>query len=64
MLTFSGPARLSVTIEAFVLADESKFGEVAFVKIADLNRATIITDSKVEDYERYAEKTRVEVVTE
>lgn len=55
---------MQLSKEAFVLADESKFGEVTFVKIADLNVATIITDSKVEDYERYAEKTRVEVVTE
>lgn len=55
---------IQLSKEAFVLADESKFGEVAFVKISDLNTATIITDSKVEDYERYAEKTRVEVVTE
>lgn len=50
--------------EAFVLADESKFGEVAFVKVSDLRKATIITNAKMEDYDRYAEKTKIRVVTE
>lgn len=50
--------------QTFVLADESKFGEVSFVKVADLGKATIITNSKMEDYEVYSEKTKVKVVTE
>ena len=32
-------------IEAYILADYSKFGKVYFSKIAELERATIITDS-------------------
>ncbi len=48
--------------ETFVLADESKFGEVSFVKVADLREATIITNSKIEDYEGYSKKTIVKVV--
>ncbi len=55
---------IELSKESYVLADESKFGEVAFVKIADIDKAEIITDSKIEDYERYAEKTRIKVVTE
>lgn len=55
---------IALSKEAYVLADESKFGEVAFVKISDLNKAEIITNSKIEDYERYAKKTRIKVVTE
>lgn len=50
--------------ETFVLADEGKFGEVSFVKVADLGKATIITNSKTEDYEGYSKKTKVKVVTE
>lgn len=49
--------------QTYVLADESKFGEVSFVKIADLKEAVIITDSKIEDYEGYSKKTIVKVVT-
>jgi DeoR family fructose operon transcriptional repressor len=49
--------------ETYVLADESKFGEVSFVKVADLKDATIITNTEVEDYETYIQKTRVKVVT-
>ncbi|MCY6483075.1 DeoR/GlpR family DNA-binding transcription regulator [Clostridium aestuarii] len=55
---------MNFSSEAFVLADESKFGEVTFVKVADLKKASIITNNKVEDYEKYLEKTKVKVVTE
>lgn len=55
---------MSLSKEAFVIADESKFGEVAFVKVSVLNKATIITNSKVEDLRKYEEKTRVKVVKE
>ncbi|MCH3965017.1 MAG: DeoR/GlpR family DNA-binding transcription regulator [Clostridium sp.] len=48
--------------QSYVLADESKFGEVSFVKVADLKEADIITDCRVENYKEYAEKTRVKVV--
>lgn len=50
--------------EAFVLADESKFGEVSFVKVADLKNAVIITNTRTENYEEYNKKTKVKVVTE
>ncbi len=53
---------MNLSRETFVLADESKFGEVAFVKVSDLKKATIITNAKVEDYERYEEKTKIKVV--
>jgi DeoR family fructose operon transcriptional repressor len=49
--------------QSFVLADESKFGEVSFIKVADLREAVIITNSEVENYEEYKEKTKVKVVT-
>lgn len=48
--------------EAFILADNSKFGEVAFVKVANFDKASIITDSKFEDYDKYLEKTKIKVV--
>ena len=35
---------LSLSREAYVVADESKFSEIAFAKIADLHQATIITN--------------------
>lgn len=50
--------------QTFVLADESKFGEVSFVKVADLKNAVIITNTKTENYEEYNKKTKVKVVTE
>ncbi|MBC2581733.1 DeoR/GlpR family DNA-binding transcription regulator [Clostridium sp. DJ247] len=48
--------------KTFVLADESKFGEVSFVKIADLREAVIITNSEIDNYEEYIKKTIVKVV--
>lgn len=48
--------------QTFVLADESKFGEVSFVKIANLNEAVIITNSKIENYDAYNKKTVIKVV--
>ncbi|MBP2033736.1 DeoR family fructose operon transcriptional repressor [Clostridium algifaecis] len=47
---------------SYILADGSKFGEVSFVKVADLKEASIITDSEVEDCEMYLEKTKIKVV--
>lgn len=55
---------ISLSKEAFVLADESKFGEVAFCKVAELEQATIITNSEVENLEAYKQKTNVKVVKE
>ena len=50
--------------ETFVLADESKFGEVSFVKVADLKNATIITNTRIENYEEYNKKTKVKAVVD
>jgi DeoR family transcriptional regulator, fructose operon transcriptional repressor len=55
---------IKLSREPFVIADESKFDEAAFVKVADLNKATIITNNRVERFEKYAEKTNIKVVTE
>jgi DeoR family transcriptional regulator, fructose operon transcriptional repressor len=50
--------------EAFVVADESKFSEIAFAKIADLHLATIITNELDDDTkEQYHSKTKIKVVT-
>lgn len=47
--------------EAFVITDESKFGEVSFVKFADIDRATIITNNH-DEIDIYSQKTLVKVV--
>lgn len=55
---------IKLSKEVFVLADESKFGEIAFCKVADIQDAVIITNYEVEDIEKYKEKTEIEVVKE
>ena len=55
---------LSLSREAYVLADESKFSEIAFAKIADLHAATIITNEiGLETKDQYDSKTKIKVVT-
>jgi DeoR family transcriptional regulator, fructose operon transcriptional repressor len=55
---------ISLTREAYVVADESKFSEIAFAKIADLNQATIITNGLDKELkEHYSSKTKIKVVT-
>lgn len=55
---------LSLTREAFVLADDTKFSEIAFSRIADLHEATIITNYLEHDSEQqYLSKTSIKVVT-
>lgn len=55
---------LSLSRETFVLADESKFSEIAFAKIAELNEASIITDElSTETKELFISKTNIKVVT-
>lgn len=50
--------------ETYVLADESKFSEITFAKIADLPEAAIITNSLDEDTKgQYTSKTTIKVVT-
>ncbi|MBM4761252.1 DeoR/GlpR family DNA-binding transcription regulator [Bacillus sp. B15-48] len=55
---------LSLARESFVLADESKFSEVAFAKIAELSEASIITDHlSAEAEELFISQTKIKVVT-
>ena len=50
--------------DAYVVADESKFSEVAFAKITDLKEATIITNSLDDNLlETYQNQTNLKVVT-
>jgi DeoR family transcriptional regulator, fructose operon transcriptional repressor len=55
---------VSLSREAFVLADDSKFTEIAFAKIGDLHQAQIITNEhEQETIELYRSKTTLKVVT-
>ncbi|WP_042355918.1 DeoR/GlpR family DNA-binding transcription regulator [Bacillus rubiinfantis] len=55
---------MSLTRESFVLADESKFSEIAFANVADIHMATIITNKIDPDTRnQYDHKTNIEVVT-
>lgn len=55
---------ISLAREAYVVADESKFSEIAFAKIADLNTATIITSElDLDTKEHFQSKTKLKVVT-
>lgn len=55
---------IELSREAFVLADDSKFSEIAFAKIADLHEAVIITNEMDhESIETYHSKTTIKVVT-
>lgn len=55
---------ISNSREAYVLADETKFSEIAFAKIADLHEASIITNElNIENKEQYMSKTSIKVVT-
>ncbi|MFE8702707.1 DeoR/GlpR family DNA-binding transcription regulator [Cytobacillus sp. FJAT-54145] len=57
---------LAITLsrEAFVLSDDSKFGEISFAKIADLHEASIITNEfEADTKEHYLSKTTIKVVT-
>jgi DeoR family transcriptional regulator, fructose operon transcriptional repressor len=55
---------ISLSSEAYVVADESKFSEIAFAKITDLHLATIITNElDPETKDQYHSKTKIKVVT-
>ena len=55
---------INLAREAYVLADESKFSEIAFAKIAGLHEATILTNELDPDTkEQYSSKTKIKVVT-
>lgn len=56
---------LSLSREAFFLADDSKFSEVYFSKIANLHEASIITNSLDDEVnDLYSRKTSIKVVKE
>lgn len=58
--------KLAMTLsrEAYVLSDDSKFFEVAFATIANLGEATIITNEMPgETTEQFIAKTKIKVVT-
>ncbi|WNS74583.1 DeoR/GlpR family DNA-binding transcription regulator [Bacillus sp. DTU_2020_1000418_1_SI_GHA_SEK_038] len=55
---------ITISREAYVLADQTKFSEISFAKIADLHQASIITDQlNIENKEQYVSKTKIKVVT-
>ncbi|MEL3974542.1 DeoR/GlpR family DNA-binding transcription regulator [Rossellomorea oryzaecorticis] len=55
---------IELSREAMVLADDSKFGEIAFSKIADLEKAIVITNGSANDLDpAYKKQTTVKVVT-
>lgn len=55
---------ISLAREVIVLADETKFSEISFSKIADLHEATIITNELDHETEQqYLSKTSIKVVT-
>lgn len=55
---------ISLSREAFILADESKFSEIAFSKIADIHAAAIITNDLDPDMkEQFHSKTNIKVVS-
>lgn len=55
---------ISLSREVYVLADSTKFAEISFAKITDINKATIITNElEAETKEQYLNKTTIKVVT-
>ncbi|MCM3668395.1 DeoR/GlpR family DNA-binding transcription regulator [Mesobacillus maritimus] len=55
---------ISLSREAFVLADSTKFAEVSFANVAELNKATIVTNEIDEEIlKKYKSKTNIKVVT-
>ncbi|WML40188.1 DeoR/GlpR family DNA-binding transcription regulator [Neobacillus sp. OS1-2] len=55
---------ISLTREAFVLADNTKFAEISFAKIADIHEVSIITNDLDEETEKqYLNRTSIKVVT-
>jgi DeoR family fructose operon transcriptional repressor len=55
---------ISLSREAFVLADSSKFAEIAFAKITDIQNASIITNELNDEIkDEYLNRTAIKVVT-
>ncbi|MFC0270766.1 DeoR/GlpR family DNA-binding transcription regulator [Metabacillus herbersteinensis] len=62
---FIKQSALQLARECFVLADDSKLGEISFAKIANLSAATIITNNVEEETLLiYQENTAIKVVKE
>lgn len=57
---------IELSNESYVLVDQSKFGKVSFAHVADLNMATIITNSTndIADTQSYQKQTTVKVVSQ
>ena len=55
---------ISLSREAYVLADSTKFSEISFAKITDLDNASIITNELDDELrEQYLNRTMIKVVT-
>lgn len=56
---------IKLSREVFALADQTKFGEISFAKITDIEQATIITTGDEDDdiFKPYYKRTKVKVVT-
>jgi DeoR family transcriptional regulator, fructose operon transcriptional repressor len=55
---------MELSREAIILADDTKFGEIAFSKVASLDKAMIITNSLDENYATtFTKQTTIKVVT-
>jgi DeoR family fructose operon transcriptional repressor len=55
---------IALSRETYVLADNTKFAEISFAKIAEINEAEIITNElEDETQKQYLNRTRIKVVT-
>ncbi len=55
---------ISLSREAFVLADNTKFAEISFAKISEIHEASIITNELEDETEKqYVNRTTIKVVT-
>ncbi|MCQ6274216.1 DeoR/GlpR transcriptional regulator [Bacillus sp. V3B] len=55
---------ITLSREAFVVSDNTKFSEVSFAKIMGLDKATIITNELDDEMrKKYSSKTTIKVVT-
>ncbi|GAA0746799.1 DeoR/GlpR family DNA-binding transcription regulator [Clostridium oceanicum] len=53
---------IKLSRESFVVADYSKFGEVSFMKFANLDEVQLVTNYNEENLQEYKDKTIVKVV--
>jgi DeoR family transcriptional regulator, fructose operon transcriptional repressor len=57
-------AAINLSKETYILADESKFGEVSFCKVSEIIEASIITNAQVENIDKYQKLTNIKVVSD